>query len=104
MCKIENELSQFLVDNFSSVLENAFDSIKYYNKIMRMFTEFKTCGSTIIASIFKKLQAIVEPLAPNPPLRERKKSITNSRNDGGLLSKLESELRSQNDLISRLTD
>ena len=59
LCIIENELSQFLVDNFSSVLENAFDSIKYYNKVIKMFTDFKTYGQDIIGSIFKKIKAII---------------------------------------------
>lgn len=75
LAKIEGELDQFLLDNFSSVLDNAFDSFKYYSRIIKTIGEFKGehrgSGSDVVGSIFRKLKAIIEPLAPSPAPRDK---------------------------------
>lgn len=52
-------MDQFLVDNFSSVLENTFDCLKYFGRVIKMFGELKTSTSEIVSSIFKKVKTIV---------------------------------------------
>lgn len=65
MRKIEDKMNQFLIDNFSFLLESTFDIRHYFQKVSKLLDDCNKVAADCFGGIFKKIKNVMEPLS-NP--------------------------------------